>query len=310
MDVSPPPPSQDGSNLSVVPKNQSTIQKTPDDGRLRDDLISTAVKFLQQPKVRQTPLSYQKAFLAKKGLTDVEIQEALSRAGTSAGVQDQIAMPYHHQPNMIAPPPPRPLPVTWRDYATAMMFVSGATYVTYNFVRRHVLPSWFNIPDPEQERLRRLDENMNDVQNGLKFLVDSVQQTLGVVQQQQETLNRLVNQLIEKDKTAAVQERAIQDLKNEITTIKSLLLNRDQFAPLPTMASTTSTPSIPAWQLTSGARDSASLVNGNHRSDSKRFLVGADGEEDDDASVDGYPVSEEQYLSAPGSEIGEKMTPV
>ena len=28
--------------------------------------------------------------------------------------------------------------------------------------QRYVLPAWFNIPDPERERMRRLDENMND----------------------------------------------------------------------------------------------------------------------------------------------------
>lgn len=93
---------------------------------------------------------------------------------------------------------------------------------------------------------------------------------------------------------------------------------RDQFPPLPTAASSASSaPTVPAWQLASNAsRQTPSLVNGgykhgsNSRFDDRRFLLGSDGYEDDDISADGFAGSDEPYVSAAGSENGEKTTPV
>uniref|UniRef100_A0A8V0YXG1 Peroxisomal membrane protein PEX14 n=1 Tax=Gallus gallus TaxID=9031 RepID=A0A8V0YXG1_CHICK len=50
----------------------------------REPLIVTAVKFLQNPRVRQSPIATRRAFLKKKGLTDEEIDLAFQQSGTSA----------------------------------------------------------------------------------------------------------------------------------------------------------------------------------------------------------------------------------
>nr|BAE00503.1 unnamed protein product [Macaca fascicularis] len=50
----------------------------------REPLIATAVKFLQNSRVRQSPLATRRAFLKKKGLTDEEIDMAFQQSGTAA----------------------------------------------------------------------------------------------------------------------------------------------------------------------------------------------------------------------------------
>ncbi|TMS16484.1 Peroxisomal membrane protein PEX14 [Larimichthys crocea] len=51
------------------------VQSSAERGLLKAIIkITTAVKFLQNPKVRQSPLATRKAFLKKKGLTDVEVE--------------------------------------------------------------------------------------------------------------------------------------------------------------------------------------------------------------------------------------------
>ncbi len=48
----------------------------------RLDLITTAVKFLKNPKVAQTAESAKREFLLKKGLTDSEIKSAFEQVST------------------------------------------------------------------------------------------------------------------------------------------------------------------------------------------------------------------------------------
>lgn len=44
---------------------------------VRDELVQQGVRFLQHPKVQDTPLSERLQFLEKKGLTPAEIARAL-----------------------------------------------------------------------------------------------------------------------------------------------------------------------------------------------------------------------------------------
>jgi hypothetical protein len=43
----------------------------------REDLVNAAKQFLNNPRVKFTPLEEQKSFLRRKGLTDYEINEAM-----------------------------------------------------------------------------------------------------------------------------------------------------------------------------------------------------------------------------------------
>ena len=49
---------------SAMPENIPVLSSAP----LREDLIATAAKFLQNPKVQSSPLQQKKDFMKKKGI--------------------------------------------------------------------------------------------------------------------------------------------------------------------------------------------------------------------------------------------------
>uniref|UniRef100_A0A914V544 Peroxisomal membrane protein PEX14 n=1 Tax=Plectus sambesii TaxID=2011161 RepID=A0A914V544_9BILA len=134
----------------------------------------------------------------------------------------------------------------WRDMANTVVIIGGLSYAGYKVLRKFVLPRFFGVPDPEEEQSRRLEEQVNELHNSLKFVMDSVQQTLQSVQQQQESLNRALVLLAERDRSPGLGSHQMQELKTDVSIVKSLLLNRNQFAPLPT---TDGPATLPAWQM-------------------------------------------------------------
>lgn len=70
-------------NSSSCPQTPPIVQT------LRSELIATAVTFLKDPQVQAAPLSKRLAFLESKGLTQQEIDLALSRSsGGERGIID------------------------------------------------------------------------------------------------------------------------------------------------------------------------------------------------------------------------------
>lgn len=90
-----------------------------------DSMLANAVRFLQDPQVQQSPLSKRIAFLESKGLTKVQIDQAMA----SAGVSTSTTAP------MMTPPPIPSLPTgimqlqkeTSFDWHRLMLFVAVLT---------------------------------------------------------------------------------------------------------------------------------------------------------------------------------------
>jgi hypothetical protein len=107
----------------------------------REDILASAVKFLQDPKVQASSLGKKVAFLESKGLTSEEIEEAMQRANGTApaatagsvstalvpGQPQQQMMPYPGQQVMMAPPP-LPPKYDWKDMFIAAVVAGGFSY--------------------------------------------------------------------------------------------------------------------------------------------------------------------------------------
>jgi Pex14 N-terminal domain len=98
--------------------------------------IGSAVKFLLNPKVAQSPMSQKRQFLRAKGLTDNDVDEACRRAGLSLNDVAQTATP---QP-VTTSLPLYPVVVrgpSWvhnlRDVLHLIALISGAAYTCYYF---------------------------------------------------------------------------------------------------------------------------------------------------------------------------------
>lgn len=76
------------------------------------------------------------------------------------------------------------------NVAQSALIVGGASYVAYKFVRSWLLPKFFDIADPAEEERRELHNQLNELQNTTKFVMDTVTQCAETIASQQEQLNR------------------------------------------------------------------------------------------------------------------------
>lgn len=130
----------------------------------RDELVNSAVTFLQDPSTASAPLDKRVQFLRSKNLTQEEIDLALARAGAEQpqqqpssqnapfyppGPQQQEQQnfyrrqppQYGYNPYMDWQPPPPELPKRdWRDWFIMATVVGGAGFGLYALADRYIKP--------------------------------------------------------------------------------------------------------------------------------------------------------------------------
>lgn len=77
----------------------------PSPTQLREDMIQSAIRFLNDPKVQDAPLTKKISFLETKGLTNTEIQEAIIRirGGSSSNTSVLPVSSYQQQQPTLTP---------------------------------------------------------------------------------------------------------------------------------------------------------------------------------------------------------------
>ncbi|XP_045162728.2 peroxisomal membrane protein PEX14-like [Mercenaria mercenaria] len=235
---------------------------------IREDLVATAVKFLQNAKVQQSALSQKKAFLQRKGLTTEEIEIAVKRAGvqqnnagttaqSSTGYKDVVAMTPGTAPDV----PVRAEEVSkWmkaRHILAVVTMVSGISYAAYKLYKEFLGPWLFGVQTADK-RLEKLEKIVAESVTNVNTTLTSIEETLGKQQEKLQMLSHDVNSKMGGESSPAGQNSAsISEIKSELSSIKGLLLNRRQFPAMPT-----STPTLPAWQLPSNSGDADSNNKG------------------------------------------------
>ncbi|KAJ4350236.1 peroxisomal membrane protein pex14 [Didymosphaeria variabile] len=126
---------------------------------IREDLIESAVSFLQDPSVASAPLEKRIAFLQSKNLTQEEVDASLARAAEgpshpSPAPQSSTSSNYAYRPPQSAPayggypppgywqqpPPPEPPKRDWRDYFIMATVMGGVGYGLYFTAKRYIVP--------------------------------------------------------------------------------------------------------------------------------------------------------------------------
>lgn len=201
-------------------------------------MVETAVRFLKNPKVVDSPLSRKVTFLENKGLTAAEVAAALARA--DGGLSYPAAVSASTPPPVLAagppPLPPPPPPRTIRELLASTALVAGGCFLAYKAFTTYVLPriEW-PVNEELQGRLQTLTESVARLESAQRTQSEQVQQRLARV---------------ETDTT-------IGDIRSEIASLRTLLLGRGQFpaAPAPVWPASSpatrppTTPAIPKWQL-------------------------------------------------------------
>ncbi|CAI8008792.1 Peroxisomal membrane protein PEX14 [Geodia barretti] len=219
---------------------------------LRENLVDVAVKFLNNPRVIGSPLEQKKVFLQKKGLSDSEIEEAVRLS--------QLSPPTHHHtsplppstPSQLSPftthtlPPPHHR--TWRDYALVVAVVGGISYALYKFFKGYAIP-WLSWRLEQSERAEETSEAVRQLQTNLDTTVSGIRETTAsirdILTEQREEMQAIAAKVTALQVSVPGSGLAVNEIRDEVASLKGLLLNRHQF-PTPT----TSHPArgIPAWQ--------------------------------------------------------------
>ncbi|XP_007940810.2 peroxisomal membrane protein PEX14 [Orycteropus afer afer] len=234
--------------------------------------IATAVKFLQNSRVRQSPLANRRAFLKKKGLTDEEIDLAFQQSGTAADEPSSLGpatqvVPV--QPPHLLPQPYSPVGSRWRDYGALAIIMAGIAFGFHQLYKKYLLPLIVGGRE-DRKQLERMEASLSELSGSVAQTVTQVQTTLASVQelliQQQQKVQELAQELAAAKATTStnwiLESQNISELKSEINSLKGLLLNRRQFPPSP------SAPKIPSWQIPVKSPSPSSPAAVNHHSSS------------------------------------------
>merc|ERR1712037_1069662 len=226
--------------ISEEDKELQRMATTVETG-VRQDMVATAVRFLENDRVRTSTDDMKRQFLLKKGLNEGEIREAFARV-----------KPAVQQPQQAAPVPLQlggghpAIAVSHssfssriRDLLNLLLLIGGASYGIRYLWKTYIAPWLFGPAKP--------------VPNPQAAVVETCQAVLGGVQQLQQAITSLQTSISSQ---AEKLERAVEsrqentgelgELKAEIQSVKGLLLSSRSFPQQPPVSAP---PSLPAWQL-------------------------------------------------------------
>ncbi|KAK4105206.1 hypothetical protein N658DRAFT_503386 [Parathielavia hyrcaniae] len=197
---------------------------------IREDLVASAAKFLQDPSVALSPVDKKVAFLQAKNLTQEEVNAALARVGgqgasapayaaqpQTASAAAQPPQYYGQYPPQYPPygwqqPPPQPVPRRdWRDWFIMATVVSGVSYGLYSLGKRYVYPL---VAPPTPERLEQ----------DKKSIDEQFEKTFSLVEQLAKDTETL--KAAEKERTERL-DTALNELETVISDLKSANRRRD-----------------------------------------------------------------------------------
>ncbi|GAW21960.1 hypothetical protein ANO14919_114900 [Xylariales sp. No.14919] len=218
---------------------------------IREDIVSSAVSFLQDPNVVSSPIENKLSFLRSKNLTQEEIDVAFARTGASpppASSPPQTAsapaqqQPYYPQYQQSPPygwqsPPPEPPKRDWRDWFIMATVVGGVGYGLYFISKRYLYPL---VAPPTPEKLDQdkttVDEQFDKAFATLEQLAKDTEALKESEAARTEKLDKVLEDLeafVRESKSASRRqedetERLRDDIKNINATIpKSIAAQKD-----------------------------------------------------------------------------------
>ncbi|KAL5607399.1 hypothetical protein FOBRF1_007896 [Fusarium oxysporum] len=193
---------------------------------IREDLVSSATQFLQDPSVASSSVENRISFLRSKNLTQEEIDVALARTGGSAPPAPNAPYPsapagpppgqqyYPPYPQHAWQPPPPPPRRDWRDWFIMATVVGGVSYGLYELGKRYVYPM---VAPPTPEKLEQ----------DKKSIEDQFDRAFTLVEQLAKDTESLKN--AEKERTEKL-DAAIADLETVMTDLKAANRRREDDA--------------------------------------------------------------------------------
>lgn len=190
----------------------------------REELVNSAVTFLQDPSTASAPLEKRIQFLQSKNLTQEEIDLAFARAGDGDGQppppqqqQNFYRRPppqYGYNPYMGWQSPPPELPKRdWRDWFIMATVVGGAGFGLYTLAQRYIKPLIAPPTPPQLEQDKAaIDEQFSRAFALLDVLSDD---TAALKQAEEARTQRLDTALTEMETVVAELKAASRRREDE-----------------------------------------------------------------------------------------------
>ncbi|KAF8463112.1 peroxisomal membrane anchor protein conserved region-domain-containing protein [Kalaharituber pfeilii] len=214
---------------------------------IREDLVASAVNLLQQPQVAAAPLEKRIAFLQSKNLSTEEINAALQRVGEPAVAPSAVA-PYapplrllarsiravdiSHRGSLLRGRIPLTLRLSRHRPPTPPQLAQDKAAIDASFAEAFALLDQLStdtaaLKAAEEERTKRVDTCLEEVESvieQLKATAKRREEEGKRVGEEVRSLRDLIPKALEGQKEA--QAQALQDLQNELKSLKALVVNR------------------------------------------------------------------------------------
>ncbi|KAI9771694.1 MAG: peroxisomal membrane protein pex14 [Geoglossum simile] len=221
---------------------------------IREDLVVSAVTFLQDPGVSSSPLEKRIGFLQSKNLTQEEIDTALARAGESSSPfsTSSTATPptpgsssYGYSNQQVArqpadirggyqggywppQPPPEPPKRDWRDWFIMATVTGGVGYGLYFIAKRYIYPL---IAPPTPPQLEQDKKSIDDAFAKAFALLDQLSTDTETLKASEQTRTERLDTALQeveavisdlKDAGRRREEEA-RRISEEVKTLKDLI---------------------------------------------------------------------------------------
>ncbi|OCF35929.1 hypothetical protein I317_00449 [Kwoniella heveanensis CBS 569] len=210
----------------------------------RQELIHNAVLFLNDPSVTSKPLASRIQFLESKGLTDPEIQQALSQVATQGASSQSHASPQYDapapgRPSYAAPrygydtgvlraAPPEPPRRDWRDLFIMAVISGGVVYGLTALAKKYLLP---HLQPPSTTAFQDTSSSLSSAYDeASKLLSDLSEQTNRLqssIEEDREKVNSVVGEVEDALKNVRDGEERwreeLRDIRSEVESVRELV---------------------------------------------------------------------------------------
>merc|ERR1712226_463752 len=229
--------------ISEEDKELQRMATTVETG-VRQDMVATAVRFLENDRVRTSTDDMKRQFLLKKGLNEGEIREAFARV-KPAVQQPQQAVPVPLQVgggHPVIAVSQSSFSSRIRDLLNLLLLIGGASYGIRYLWKTYIAPWLFGPSKPVPNPQAAVVETCQAVLGGVQQLQQAITSLQTSINSQAEKLERAVESRQGRHETTG----DIGELKAEIQSVKGLLLSSRSFPQQPPVSAPAS---LPAWQL-------------------------------------------------------------
>merc|ERR1712079_961661 len=197
----------------------STAAESKPKEDIRDELVVTAVKFLQNSKVVGSSIETKKSFLMNKGLTSAEIEAAFSRLGSVAMVPTS-PQGLHQAPQMLLAQPSFSSRI--RDLLNVLLLIGGFSYGERYLWEKDVRPWLFGITTPTKSPQETLMETCNAILSSVDLLKKSMVSLESSLDRHSNKLDEVSQNMLE---TSFFDGSSMKDIKSEVQSVKGILLS-------------------------------------------------------------------------------------